>query len=106
MVYSGDIGKIVFLVQFCVSEMHAKLLFLDGHLSVTGQCLFTLFTLSVYFLCLQKSSGRMYSHIANYAAYPTLPLIILSVDESSAHRLPYWYLATQGAGTGQSSFQN
>lgn len=39
----------------------------------------------------------MYSHIATFAAHPNLPLITGNVDESSAHRLPYWYLATQGA---------
>lgn len=44
-----------------------------------------------------KNLQRMYSHIATFAAHPNLPLITGSVDESSVHRLPYWYLATQGA---------
>lgn len=37
---------------------------------------------------------------------PALPLTLLSMDESSAHRLPHWHLATLGAGTGHSSSQN
>lgn len=55
------------------------------------------------FLCLPKPSGRMHAHIVTYAAHPTLPHIIPSVDESSAHKLLYWYLVTPGAGTGESS---
>lgn len=92
------------IVQFCVNGMPARFLFLHAHLAVKG--VFTLFTLSKCFLCLPKPSGRMYAHIGTYAAHPILTQIIPSVDESSAHKLPSWYLVTPGAGTGQSSSQN
>lgn len=102
IIFTGNVqqryrGNIFNIVQ-CVNGTPATLVFLHAHLADKVFTLpFQMFPLA------SKTLRRMYAHIVTYAARPTLPQIIPSVDESSTHKLPYWCFVTPGAGTGESS---